>query len=196
VLPVRGESDVGLGHERRHAVAAEFLGIDDAVGAGAFQLGLGRLVTGAGDDLELGAQRPARHGQVEVVRVGVDRRHQGSRPLDPGPEERLVVGDVTADRCVGHRVEPIGVAVHDDEVPMGAVEELRHLAPDPPPAAHDHVPVHPGDVPFHSSPPDEVPHVALDENFEYCREREQRGPDADEDHDDREHLAAGVEGVG
>ena len=75
---------VGLGHERRHPVAAELLGVHHPVGAGPHELGLRGLVAGPGDDLEVGPHRLARHRHVEVVGVGVERRHQGRGPLDAG----------------------------------------------------------------------------------------------------------------
>ena len=107
--------------------------------------------------------------------------------------ENFVICHITVHRWMRDRAQPLQIAVDDDDVPSGVVEEARYLTPDSPPPANDHVPVHAGDVSLHPAPPDELSHVSLDEHLEHGRERVQRRAHTQEDECDCETLASRAE---
>ena len=160
---------VGLDHEGGHAVTAQLLGVHHPVRPGPDQLGLGGLVAGPGDDLEVGPHRLAGHRDVEVVRVGVEGGHQGAPPGRCRPEEDLVVGHVARDGRVGHLGQPVGVAVDDHHVAPGVGEERATSRPTRPQPQTMTWWSHPVDVVGHPSSPYEVSHVAFDQQLEARR---------------------------
>ena len=181
---------VGLGHERGHAVAPETLGIDHPVGAHPQQLRLRRLAPGPGDHVDRGVEGAAGHRHEQVVGVGVEGGDERARPLDPRPQQGVVVGHVADDGRVLHGGDPVQVPVDDHDLLAGVAQVAGDLAADPAPTADHHVARHRADVPVHPAPPDQFPHVPVDEQFQCHREGVERRAHTQQDEHDGEHLDA------
>src|SRR5262245_53006939 len=180
---------VRLEDERCHPGAPDALRVHDAVGPGPLELVGVLLEPYAGHDEELGSQRPGAQSDEQVARVGVERRDEGPRPAHAGAVEDVVVGRVAEDGRERRGLQAGRIVVDDDRLRAHGSEVPRDRASDPAPAADDDVVTHACDLALHSAPPEHLWELALDQRLDNHAERIESGPDAEDDQDDREHLA-------
>jgi hypothetical protein len=184
-----------LGHvrsddERGHARATQLLGVHDPVGTSALELADAVVTAGPSHDEQLGAQLSCRQRHEQVLRVAREGGHERFGPHDPRSPEHLVMRRVPGDARQVAVGEPADVAVDDDHLEPGLAEVLGDHPAHPTPAAHDHVPVHVGDVLVHAPPPHDLAQLSADHDLHHQGERVEDEGGADEDQPHREHLLA------
>ncbi len=157
--------DVRSGHERGHAGCAEFLWVDDAVGAGVGQLGDALVLAGAGDDEEVGLDRASRERHEQVLGVAFERGDQRSGALEAGARAS-VLSSVASPTTVGNGMSAVrsGIEVHDHDVVAGSVQIFGNGPADASPSAHDGVPAEFADLTVHESTPEEVAQLSVETN--------------------------------
>ena len=162
------------------------------------QLGGRELVHRARGDEERRIQQPRGEDDVEVRRVVGGGDHEAPRPPDSGAIEHRVLGGITLeDQEPGLRGEPAHLrpGVHHHHRNPRLVQLVRRLAPHPPVARDDEVPLQPVDALLHAPFPPRLPDGVAGEVIEPDGERVEEAADPGHCDGDGEEPPRVVQGL-